>query len=99
MLSNVVLKIILSPERVIQLDLKNSIGNIMQIMRKLPLSTLDNFMFNDARSGLISETRCYDVLENIKDGFSIVSKYSSEIIQFKTPNVVNIFSSADPDVT
>ena len=89
---------LLGRERVIQLDLKNSIGNIMQILRKLPLSTLDIFMFNDARSGL-SETRCYDVLENIKDGCSIASKYSSEIIQFKTPNVVIVFSNADPDMT
>ena len=69
----------------------------MQILSKLPLSTLDTFMF-DARSGL-SETRCYDVLEKIKDGRSISSKYSSEIIQFKTPNVVIVFSNADPDMT
>ena len=89
---------LLGCDKVIQLDLKNSIGNIMQIVRKQPLSTLDTFMFNDARSGL-RETRCYDVLENIKDGRSIASKYSSEIIQFKTPNVVIVFSNADPDMT
>ena len=89
---------LLGRERVVQLDLKNSIGNIMQILRKLPLSTLDIFMFNDARSGL-SETRCYDVLENLKDGCSYASKYSSEIIQFKTPNIVIVFSNADPDMT
>ena len=89
---------LLGCDKVIQLDLKNSIGNIMQILRKQPLSTLDTFMFNDARSGL-RETRCYDVLENIKDGRSIASKYSSEIIQFKTPNVVIVFSNADPDMT
>ena len=89
---------LLGCERVIQLDLKNSMGNIMQILRKQSLSTLDIFMFNDARSGL-SETRCYDVLENIKDGRSIASKYSSEIIQFKTPNIVIVFSNADPDMT
>ena len=70
----------------------------MQILRKLPLSTLDTFMFNDARSSL-SETRCYDVFENIKDGSSIASKHSSEMIQFKTPNVVIVFSDADPDMT
>ena len=62
----------------------------MQISRKLPLSTLDTFMFNDARSGLI-ETRCYDVLENLKDCCTIAFKYSSEIIQFKTPNGVIVF--------
>ena len=48
---------LLGCEKVIQLDFKNSIGNIMQILRKQPLSTLDTFMFNDARSGL-RETRC-----------------------------------------
>ena len=70
----------------------------MQISRKLPLSSIDTFMFNDARSGL-SETRCYDVLENIKDDRSIASKYSSEMIQFKTPNVMIVFSNADPGMT
>ena len=85
-------------EKVIMLDLKNSMGNIMQILRKQSLSTIDIFMFNDARSGL-RETRCYDVLENIKDGRSIASKYSSKIIQFKTPNVVIVFPNADPDMT
>ena len=65
---------LLGRERVIQLDLKNPIGNIMQILRKLPLSTLDTFMFNDARSGL-SETRCYDVLENIKKTVLVYTRY------------------------
>ena len=55
---------LLGRERVMQLDLISSIGNIMQILRKQSLSTLDTFLFNDARSGL-DETRCYDVLENI----------------------------------
>ena len=48
---------LLGRKRVIQLDLKNSTGNIIQIVRELPLSTLDTFMFNDAWSGL-SETLC-----------------------------------------
>ena len=82
---------LLGRERVIQLDLKNSMGNIMQILRKQSLSTLDTFMYNDAQSGL-SETRCYDLLKNIKDGGSIASKYSNETIQFKTPNIVIVFS-------
>ena len=49
-------------------------------------------------SGL-SETQCYNVLENIKDGRSIASKYSHETIQFKTPNIVLFFSNADPNMT
>ena len=85
-------------ERVVQLDLKNSVGDVMQILRKLPLSSVDTFLFNDARSGQ-SEMRCYEVLENIKDGRAIASKYASEIIRFRTPNVVIVFSNADPDMT
>ena len=85
-------------ERVVQLDLKNSVGNIMQVLRKLPLSSVDTFLFNDARSGQ-SEMQCYEVLENIKDGKAIASKYASEIIRFRTPNVVIVFSNVDPDMT
>ena len=85
-------------ERVVQLDLKNSIVNIMQVLRKLPLSSVDTFLFNDARSGQ-SEMQCYEVLENIKDGKAIASKYASEIIRFRTPNVVIVFSNVDPDMT
>ena len=88
----------LGVERVVQLELKNSIGNIMHILRKLPLSSVDTFLFNDARSGE-SEMRSYEVLENIKDGRAIASKYASEIIRFRTPNVVIVFSNADPDMT
>ena len=89
---------LLGRERVVQLDLKNSIGNIMRILRKLPFSSLDTFMFNYARSGS-SETRCYDVLKNIMEGCSIAPKYSSEIIQFKTSNVAIVSSNAAPDIT
>ena len=63
----------------------------MQILRKLPLSTIDTFLFNDARSGQ-NEMRCYEILENIKDGQAIASKYASV-------NVVIVFSNADPDMT
>ena len=62
------------------------------------MSTLDTFVFNDAQSSL-NQTWCYDVLENIKDGRSIASKHSSEIIQFKTPNFVIAFSNAYPCMT
>ena len=89
---------LLGTERVVQLNLKNSVGNLMQILRKLPLSSIDTFLFNDARSGQ-NEMRCYEILENIKDGQAIASKYASEIIRFRTPNVVIVLSNADPDMT
>ena len=43
------LQSILGTERVVQLDLKSSVGNIMQILKKLPLSSINIFLFNDAR--------------------------------------------------
>ena len=42
--------------------------------------------------------RCFGKYQE-RCGRSIASKYSSEIIQFKTPNVVIVFSNADPDMT
>ena len=84
-------------DRVVQLTLKNSSASITQILRKLPLSTLEIFLFNDARS--VQEIpSCYEILENIKDGRALASRYASEILRFQTPNVVAVFSDADPDV-
>ena len=70
----------------------------MQLLRKLPLSTLDTLIFNDARSGQ-RDLRCYDALELIKDGHATASRYSSEILRFRTPNVVAVFSNADQDMS
>ena len=36
--------------------------------------------------------------DNIKDGIASASKFNSEVIQFKTPNVVVVFSNTDPDM-
>ena len=60
------------------------------------LDTLDTFLFYDARSGQ-RDLRYYDVLELIKDGHATASRYSSEILRFRTPNSMAIFSNADPD--
>ena len=38
------------------------------------------------------------MLEAIKDGTAINGKYQSEVVRFKTPNVVIVFSNDDPDV-
>ena len=41
---------------------------------------------------------CYSALEAITDGTAISGKYQSEVVRFKTPNVVIVFSNVDPDV-
>ena len=55
-------------------------------------------MFNEGRSSLEDVRPCYPVLEAIKDGKTINGKYQSEVLRFKTPNIVIVFSNDDPDV-
>ena len=83
--------------RVAMLDLKSKTANILHVLRKFPLSTIDIFFFNDARA-INYENCCYTVLEHIKDGAATASKFNSERIQFKEPNVVVVFSNAEPDM-
>ena len=88
---------LLGYSRVVQLELKGKMANILHALRKFPLSTADIFFFNDARA-INNETCCYDVLEMIKDGSATASKFNSERIQFKTPNIVVVFSNSDPNM-
>ena len=83
--------------RVARLDIKIKTANVLHILRKFPLSTTDIFLFNDARA-INYESCCYTILEDIKDGIASASKFNSEVIQFKTPNVVVVFSNTDPDM-
>ena len=83
--------------RVARLDIKSKTANILHALRKFPLSTTDIFLFNDARA-INYESCCYTILEDIKDGNATASKFNSEVIQFKTPNVVIVFSNSDPDI-
>ena len=84
-------------DRVAELDLKSKTANILHPLRKFPLYTIDIFFFNDARA-INYESCCYTALEDIKDGKGMASKFNSEVIHFKTPNVVVVFSNTDPDM-
>ena len=84
--------------RVAILDLKNKTANILHALRKFSLSTVDMFLFNDARADNYHSC-CYTVLEYIKDGSATAPKFNSERIQFRTPNIVVVFSNNDPDLT
>ena len=83
--------------RVAILDLKTKTANVLHAIRKFPLSTVNIFFFNDARA-INYETCCYSVLEHLKDGSATASKFNSEQIQFRTPNIVVVFSNSIPDV-
>jgi len=84
--------------RVVRLDLRNKTPNIMHALSKRPLQTTDIFLFNDTRaSGHIQSKKNYSVLEHIKDGSAISSKYHSNVLTFKTPNLLIVFSNSRPN--
>ena len=83
--------------RVAQLDLKAKTASALHALRKFPLATIDIFFFNVTRA-INYETCCYNVLELVKDGMATASKFNSEVIRFRTPNIVVVFSNHDPDV-
>ena len=82
--------------RVVRLDLRNKTSNILHTLSKQSLQTTDIFLFNDTRaSDQINQN--YAVLEHIKDGSAVSSKYNSSIINFKTPNILIVFSNNRPN--
>ena len=84
--------------RVFQCDLRMGHRDICHIMRKRSISTIDIFLFNDSRSASGSEVNLYRILDNIKDGQAMASKYDGNIISFKTPNIVMVFSTVYPNL-
>ena len=57
---------------------------------------MDIFLFNDSRSIMGEEVNMYRILEDIKDGAATTSKYDNQVIKFKTPNIVMVFSNSPP---
>ena len=83
--------------RVVRLDLRIKHKDSCNILKKRPLSSIDTFLFNDGRSIPPDEHTYYRILENIKDGCATSSKYDNDIIKFKRPNTVIVFSNIIPD--
>ena len=83
--------------RVTRLDLRIKHKDICNILKKRPLTSIDIFLFNDARSIPPDENSYYRILENIKDGYATISKYDNDVIKFKRPNIVLVFSNNMPD--
>ena len=84
-------------QRVFRCDLRIKHKDICNILRKRGLSTINIFMFNDARSTGEGHVNCYRILEDIKDGAITSSKYDNDIIKVNTPNIVIVFSNVRPN--
>ena len=81
-------------DRVVQLTADLRTKDILRALSKRPLATIDTFLFNLPRA--VNSCNYY-ILEALKDGKAVSSKYDNEILRFKIPNIVAVFSNDMPD--
>ena len=79
------------------ISIKATTPNICHALAKHPLATTDIFLFNIGKSKKKSDVVNYEVLEDLKDGDAFASKYNSQQLKIKTPNVIMVFSNEKPD--
>ena len=85
-------------QKVACLDMKCRAVDSLLLLSKLPLVNMNMFLFNDTRAVSDDTEQCYHILEMIKDGRAVSSKYHTNVIQFRVPNVVMVFSNDYPNV-
>ena len=78
------------------IDIKANNASIFQALRKCPIVTADIFLFNIGKSKKKFDVINYDALEAIKDGEAFASKYDSQQLKIRVPNVVMVFSNSEP---
>ena len=81
------------------IDIKANNASIFQALRKCSIVTADIFLFNIGKSKKKFEVINYDALENMKDGEAFASKYDSQQLKIRVPNVVMVFSNSPPNIS
>ena len=79
------------------INIKSNSANICHCLAKQSLATADIFLFNIGKSMKRFEEVNYEVLEDLKDGDAFASKYNSQELKIKVPNVVMVFSNNEPN--
>ena len=79
------------------INIKSNSASICHALSKRPLATTDIFMFNIGKSSRRMEEVNYEMLEDLKDGDAFASKYNSQELKIKVPNVVIVFSNDWPN--
>ena len=82
--------------RVCTMSLTQSSKDILQNMKKWVDMQTDKFLFNIVKGVYINDVN-YKLLEDIKDGKALATKYNSKMMRFKTPNVIIVFSNMYPN--
>ena len=83
------------PKRVFQSNLEENGTAILHALSKQPTEIIEMFIFNVSR-GIWKNDIPYRLLEQIKDGRTLSTKYNSKILNFKSPNIVLVFSNEGP---
>ena len=79
------------------MDIKLKKSSICHALRKRSLMTTDMFLFDVGKAATFDGVN-YEVLEKIKNGRILASKFDSAELKFFTPNTVVVFSNDKPDV-
>ena len=85
-------------KRVFRTTMNRNTDSILHCLSKRTLPLIDVFVFNTPRSFDVKDIP-YTLLEEIKDGQAISSKYNSKVLNFKKPNILIIFSNKRPCIT
>ena len=78
------------------MDIKLKKSSICHVLRKRRLATTDIFLF-DVGKAKTFDTVNYEVLEKIKNGRILASKFDSVELKLRTPNIVVVFSNDRPE--
>ena len=92
------LKSLFGTSRVVHgINIKANTPSICHVLSKQSLATADIFLFNIGKSKRSNDQVNYEVLEDLKDGDAFASKYNSQQLKIKVPNIVMVFSNTAPD--
>ena len=80
------------------MDIKMKKGSICHVLSKRSLMTTDTFLFDVGKANTDHGVN-YELLEKIKNGRIVASKFDSKELKFNTPNTVVVFSNEKPDVS
>ena len=81
--------------RVFQTTIERRSDGILHALSKRTILLIDVFIFNIPRSFSVDNVP-YTLLEQLKDGQAISTKYDSKVLRFKTPNIVLVFANDGP---
>ena len=79
------------------MDIKLKKSSICHALTKRSLMTTDIFLFDVGKAHSDDDVN-YELLEKIKNGRVLASKFDSKELKFHTPNAVVVFSNEKPDV-